>query len=143
MPIDFSTHSVKALHAAIGVAKQLIEPAQIICLNVFEMPSFASFNISKTREQFYQMVYDDRLEAFDVFLKNHAPEEKGRLQKVLLQKEMPWVPQYILEYANSNEIDFIVMGAKGHSKVELLFIGSVTEKLLMTNNSMPTLIVKE
>ena len=143
VPIDFSTHSIKALHTAIGIAKQLVEPAQVICLNVFEMPSFASFNITKTREQFYRMVAEDRLEAFDAFLDNHAPEEKDRLQKILLQKEMPWVPQYILEYANGNEIDFIVMGAKGHSKVELLFIGSVTEKLLMINNSIPTLVVKK
>ena len=34
------------------------------------------------------MVYDDRLEAFDVFLKNHAPDQEGRLKKILLQKEM-------------------------------------------------------
>ena len=56
---------------------------------------------------------------------------------------MPWIPHYIKEYAEENEVDFIVMGAKGHSKVELLLLGSVTEKLLSINNSIPTLIVKE
>lgn len=143
VPIDFSPYSIKALHTAIGIAKHLIEPAQVVCLNVFEMPNFASFNISKTREQFHRMVAEDRLEAFDAFLHSYAPEEKERLQKVLLQREMPWIPHYIMEYANKNEIDFIVMGAKGHSKVELLFIGSVTEKLLTMNNSIPTLVVKK
>ena len=127
---------------AIGIAKQLITPAQVVCLNVYEMPNFASFNISKTREQFRVMIEEDRMEALDAFLYSYAPEDKERIQKVLLQREMPWVPHYIMEYANNKNIDFIVMGAKGHSKVELLFIGSVTEKLLMLNDSIPTLIVK-
>ena len=142
VPIDFSNHSIKALHMAIGIAKQLITPAQVVCLNVYEMPNFASFNISKTREQFRVMIEEDRMEALDAFLYSYAPEDKERIQKVLLQREMPWVPHYIMEYANNKNIDFIVMGAKGHSKVELLFIGSVTEKLLMLNDSIPTLIVK-
>ncbi len=142
VPIDFSPHSIEALHTAIGIAKQLVEPAKVICLNVYEMPNFASFNISKTREQFRRMIEEDRLEAFDAFLQSYAPEESGRIHKVLLQREMPWIPHYIMEYANKNEIDFIVMGAKGHSKVELLFIGSVTEKLLMLNDDIPTLVVK-
>ena len=142
VPIDFSPYSIKALHTAIGIAKQLIEPIEVVCLNIYEMPNFASFNISKTREQFRLMIEEDRLEAFDAFLQSYAPEDSGRLQKVLLQREMPWIPHYIMEYANGNDVDFIVMGAKGHSKVELLFIGSVTEKLLMLNDSIPTFVVK-
>jgi nucleotide-binding universal stress UspA family protein len=143
VPIDFSSHSIEALHTAIGVAKQLIEPAKVVCLNVYEMPNFAAFNISKTREQFQHMIEEDRMEAFDAFIQSYAPEDSDRIQKVLLQKEMPWIPHYIMDYANKNEVDFIVMGAKGHSKVELLFIGSVTEKLLMINDEIPTLVVKK
>ncbi len=142
VPIDFSPHSIKALHTAIGIAKQLVDPARVVCLNVYEMPNFASFNISKTREQFQAMIEEDRMEAFDAFLHSYAPEDSDRISRVLLQREMPWVPHYIMEYANKNDVDFIVMGAKGHSKVELLFIGSVTEKLLMLNDTIPTLVVK-
>ena len=142
VPIDFSPHSIKALHTAVGIAKQLIDPAKVICLNVYEMPNFASFNISKTREQFRVMVEEDRMDAFDAFIQSYAPEDSDRINKVLLQREMPWIPHYIMEYAHKNDIDFIVMGAKGHSKVELLFIGSVTEKLLMLNDDIPTLVVK-
>ncbi|HFA51227.1 MAG TPA: universal stress protein [Bacteroidetes bacterium] len=141
VPIDFSKHSINALQTAIAINKQLKEPAEIICLNIYDMPDIASFKLSKTREQFRHMIEEDRMLAFDAFLNTYAHGEQ--VKKVLVQKEMPRTPHYIMEYASENEIDFMVMGAKGHSKVELLFMGSVTEKLLTINNSIPTLIVKK
>lgn len=142
IPIDFSDYSVKALQTAIAINKQLEEPAEIICVNVYELPDFASYNISKTREQFRQMMEKDRIEAFEAFLQTYVPNEKEQIQKVVLQKEIEWTPHYIMKYANDNEVDFMVMGAKGHSKITLLMMGSVTEKLLSINDSIPTLIVK-
>ena len=142
VPVDFSSNSVEALQMAIAIKKQCKEPVELICLNVYEMPDFASYNITKTRSQFRKMVEDYRMEAFDAFLHTFAPEDKEHIVKVLLRKEMPWVPHYILEYAENNDIDFMVIGAKGHSNVERLLMGSVTEKLLTINDSIPTLIVK-
>ena len=47
-----------------------------------------------------------------------------------------------MDYAYDKKADLIVMGAKGHSQVELLLMGSVTEKVLAVNESIPTLVVK-
>ena len=48
-----------------------------------------------------------------------------------------------MDFAKQHNVDLIVTGAKGHSQVELLLLGSVTEKLLAINDSLPTLVVKE
>jgi nucleotide-binding universal stress UspA family protein len=71
-----------------------------------------------------------------------VPEYRDNLDiKLMMQKE-PGVAQYILDAVDEANSDLVVMGAKGHSKVELLLLGSVTEKLLALNEHIPTLIVK-
>ncbi len=142
VPIDFSQNSINALKKAVGIKKQIGAGVEIICINVFEMPDFASYNISKTREQFYSMVEEDRMAAFESFIYTYLPDNKKDITTVLLKKELPWIPQYLMEYADQNDIDFIIMGAKGHSKVSLLLMGSVTETLLTINDRIPTLVVK-
>lgn len=59
-----------------------------------------------------------------------------------MKKEKPGISKYILEFGRKEKVDFIIMGAKGHSKVENLLMGSVTEKLLTINDSIPTLVIK-
>lgn len=142
VPIDFSTYSIKALQIAVAIQKQLEEPAEIVCLNVYEMPNLSVYRIQRTMEQFKDMVEKDRQEAFQNFTNTYAPDAPGLIDTVLIEKAYPGTARYLLDYAMENEIDMILMGAKGHSKVERLLIGSVTEKLLTLNNQIPTLIIR-
>ncbi len=48
----------------------------------------------------------------------------------------------IMKYSDENKGDLLVMGARGHSKVHLLLIGSVTEKVLSLTKRTPVLVVK-
>jgi nucleotide-binding universal stress UspA family protein len=49
---------------------------------------------------------------------------------------------YILHEAESRDVNLVVMGAKGHSKVELVLMGSVTEKVVRETESIPVWVVK-
>ena len=142
VPIDFSGHSARALRMAVAINKQLPEPAEITCLNVYDMPNLSVYRIQKTRDQLKRMIETDRKEAFNSFLSTFLGNEKENIKTELIEREMPGIAHYLLRYARENTTDFIVMGAKGHSKVELLLLGSVTEKLLNDNERIPTLIVK-
>ncbi|RMF01163.1 MAG: hypothetical protein D6772_05255 [Bacteroidetes bacterium] len=142
VPVDFSAHSAQALQKAVGIIKQMQEPAEIIAVNVYEMPAFSAFKISKTEAQLRKMVHEDRREALQAFVEACVPEEYLPKEQVLIEKERPGVGQYLWDYAAANNIDFIVMGAKGHSRVELLLLGSTTERLLTINDSIPTLVVR-
>lgn len=142
VPIDFSPASIQILRLAIGINKQLAEPAEIICLNVYEMPSVASVYIRKSTEELQKIVEEDRMEAFRNFLRTYAGTEAGRIRTVLIENKLGDIGTYIMDYAEEEGADLILIGAKGHSRVELLLLGSVTERLLSENDSIPTLVVK-
>ena len=142
IPIDFSANSIRALQTAIALNKRLHEPAQLICMNVYDMPNLSIYKTGKTREQLKRMLEEDRNSAFKAFLHTYASELEDQIQTVLIERDLPGIARYILEFSGDNGIDLIVMGAKGHSKVDLLLMGSVTEKLLTLNDKIPTMVVK-
>lgn len=141
-PIDFSAYSGRALQTAVALSKQLPTPTQVIALNVYDMPNLSVYRIQKTREQLKKMIETDRVEAFKHFIGTFVGADGRSIQTALVEREMPGIANYLMNYANANAVDFIVMGAKGHSKVERLLLGSVTEKLLSDNERIPTLVVK-
>jgi nucleotide-binding universal stress UspA family protein len=142
VPIDFSPNALKAFLVALALKKCLAKPAQIICVNVYETPSMAAYRIGKTPEEIKAMIEEDRHAAFRDFLRTYAPKETDHIQTVLIENVVGDIGMYLLDYAYDKGVDFIVTGAKGHSKVELLLLGSVTEHLLADNDAIPTLIVK-
>ncbi len=142
VPVDFSEYSIKALRTAIAIRMELEEEARITCVNVYTIPNLSVYKIQKTKEQFREMLENDHLEAFKAFLNTHVPGHKDEIDIKLICREEPGVAQHLLDYALEQDAGLIVMGAKGHSKVELLLLGSVTEKVLAMNESIPTLIVK-
>ena len=142
VPIDFSDHSAKALNTAISLAEQMETTPSITCLNVFEMPDINVYTIQKGAAQFKKMVEQDRKNAFERFMRKHVPNFSVPVQFEVVEKSMPGTASYILEYAEKNDYDFLAIGAKGHSTIERLLLGSVTESLLAANNFIPCLIVK-
>jgi nucleotide-binding universal stress UspA family protein len=142
VPIDFSSYSIKALRMAVALKKQLGADTKIVCVNVYQMPDFSVYRIQKTLKQLKKMIQADHQEAFKAFINTHLPEEADTIDFELIQQEEPGIAHYLVDSARKLDADLIIMGAKGYSKVELLLMGSVTEKLLALNSSIPTLIVK-
>lgn len=142
VPVDFSQNSIDAMHTALSLNESLEKPAEIVAVNIYEMPNLSVYKIQRTREQFEKMLQKDHEEAFEAFLNTHFPDHKEQIRIKLIMQEAPGIAQYLMELATDEKADMIVMGAKGHSKVELLLLGSVTEKLLAINEHIPTLVVK-
>lgn len=142
VPVDFSAYSARALKAAVAINKRLEEPARILALNVYEMPNVSAYMMSKTETEFRRMVEEDRMAAFDAFIATHLSEGEENVEQQLVEKDRPGIAHYVMDYAKEQDVDFIVMGARGHSKVELLLLGSVTESVLAGNKHIPTLVVK-
>jgi nucleotide-binding universal stress UspA family protein len=106
------------------------------------LPDFSAFKISKTEDQLRKMVLEDRREAFEAFVRATVPEDALPIEQILIERELHSIGHHVWDYAADNDIDFIITGAKGHSKVELLLLGSTTERLLTLNDSIPTLVVR-
>ncbi len=142
VPVDFSPNSVRALKTALALNRRLDRPAVITALNVYELPSFSTYKIDRSPERFKAMMMSDREEAFRDFLRDHFPQEAENIRVQIVEKDLPGIGHYILDVARETPMDLIVLGAKGHSRVELLLMGSVTEKVLSLNDSIPTLVVR-
>ena len=67
---------------------------------------------------------------------------RGKLRAAYRKKTVPRVSQYIVEAAEAENAGLIVIGAKGHSRLERLVLGSVTERLVSANQRVPVLVVK-
>lgn len=142
VPIDFSPNAVKAFQTAFSLKQRLGDKVRLTCLNVFDMPNFSAYNIGRSPARFKEWIIESREEAFQNFFNAYAPKHDGDIPGVLIERQGPGLANYIQQYADEGDFDLVVIGAKGHSSLERLLMGSVTEKLLSINENIPTLVVK-
>lgn len=142
VPLDFSPYSVQALKKAVAMAAAMEEKVEIIALNVYDMPNFSTYKISRSPEKFKAMMHANREEGAGNFIQSIVKDSDVDVKVKLIERKGPGTGHYIMDYAKHNDVDLIVMGAKGHSKVELLLLGSVTEKVLSLDEKIPVLVVK-
>jgi nucleotide-binding universal stress UspA family protein len=142
VPIDFSAYSLNALKSALAIREQLKGEVQITCVHLYKMPDLSIYRIQKTYQQLQKMVQADHLEAMQAFIAEHAGKDAEHIELKVIVQEEPGIAHYLVDTAHELQADMMVMGAKGYSKVELLLIGSVTEKVLSLNDQIPTLVVR-
>lgn len=142
VPIDFSPNSVKAMQKALAFRKALGNGASVTLLYVYDLPNISTYQLSRTREQFREIMHENIMDGFNHFLDAYAKEDKDHIEIAMDERDLPDTGHHIVHYAKNNDMDIIFMGAKGHSKVELLLMGSVTEKVLALNKKIPVWVVK-
>jgi nucleotide-binding universal stress UspA family protein len=142
VPTDFSENSGKAVQRAIQLNYQLEQPAIITCIHIYEMPDLSYYKINKTYEQLRAIIEMDMSDAFANFLDKYAPNMGDMLhKKSVLRQEMSTAGQ-LVSICNEIGADLVIMGAKGHSAFNNLFIGSITERFVHMNDNIPTLIIR-
>ncbi len=143
VPFDFSSNAVKALRVAIALNKSHGENATITALNSYEMPSLQAYLLRRSEEELRDLLLRDRKDAFESFINTYIPAvDRAIVQTHIIEQRHSGTGEFIMDYANMSGADLIVMGAKGHSKVGLLLMGSVTEKVLSLTKNTPVLVVK-
>lgn len=142
VPFDFSEYSIKALKTALSIQAAIGEDLKVVPVHIYEMPNLSIYKVQKTAKQLQAMVEADRKDAFRDLLNVYLPDYVDQLDLKLIEQDGPGVARFLLKAAQEIEADLFVIGAKGHSKVERLLLGSVTEKLCAINEKVPTMIVK-
>ena len=142
VPFDFSENSIRALKLAVAIKEWMPTPVIVQVLNIYQEPNISPYTINKSAKNFRENVASSHREAFDNFLAEELPEIQKEIHPITLVKGNKNVAYYLLQKAKSYKTDLIIMGAKGHSKLELLLLGSTTERLVNRNDSIPTLVVK-
>ena len=133
VPLDGSEHSKMALKTAINVAKKF--DGEITLLNVYSISFAASLPIYNkesdvvTAEQISSVIEAIRKTRTGILAEGKKMVEAGGFPVKTLLKE-GHVMQEIINTAREEKFDLIVMGAKGVSKIELMLLGSLTEKVV-------------
>ncbi|CAM1368232.1 Universal stress protein UspA [Tenacibaculum soleae] len=136
VPVDFSIYSENALQTAAFMAKQ--NNAEIVVVHMLEL-SHTLINQSESASQ-QEMIF---------YLKLAERKFNDFLQKDYLSalKVTPIIKHFKIfseldELAKEEKADLIIMGSKGTSGLQEMFIGSNTEKVIRYAN-VPVLVVKE
>jgi nucleotide-binding universal stress UspA family protein len=138
VPLDFSEHSESAFEFALNIAKT-DEASTLHLLHVYHIP----YGYHQTR---MQRDYSAALieEATDQYNKMLSKFEIGdtHLSPVFHYDEHDRIAEIISETANKRNADIIIIGSRGKSNFVSQLLGSITEKLLKTENSVALMLVK-
>lgn len=138
VPIDFSKSSEYATKMAAKIAEK--SGSRVCLLHIIELPSGmadmgsrSSFSIPES--MLYLRKIRDRILEFKskFFTENQDVYHAIRFQN-------PY--EGIIAYAEKINTDLIIMGSKGHSDFEEIFIGSNTEKVVR-KSTKPVIVVKK
>jgi len=132
VPTDFSKLSINALEVAIEIAKK--SNSEIVLLHVVEEAGADSFSIVgewRTEENWSDKLFTLKL----------IEKAKGQLEKLVLDPRFSSVKiSGELRLGNAfhgmrtiiteHKVDLVVMGTRGHSKLEEMVIGTNTERVV-------------
>lgn len=139
VPSDFSDYSKDALEEAILISKNQGK-AEIVCQNVFSIPSGYHFT-GKTFEEFKEIMQSYAEINFKKFIRKI--DAKGiKITPVYTLDDDDDPVQEIVSKALEIKADLIVIGAKGKTAATALFIGSIAERLIKFNDSLPLLVTR-
>jgi universal stress protein A len=142
VPIDFSQHSKKTVDYAVRFATRY--KAIIRLLHVFQVPDYAV-----TQYEHRQRGSDDLRNQVDVAeeiarenLSAYEDEllSRGIETQAILRVGYPF--EEIVLMANDPEIDLVIIGSHGRSRITRLLVGSTAERVV-EHAPCPVLVVKE
>jgi nucleotide-binding universal stress UspA family protein len=151
LPIDGSVTSMKAARYGISLATKF--KSDLIGLTVIDLTSLPYGYVliqAGTRSQEEEVLEEKRREAkkwleeversmLDVL--KETEDKKGKFRSEILEDPFSKVENAIIEYAENENVDLIVMGSRGRSRLRSALLGSVASALLLYARC-PVLIVR-
>jgi len=138
VPIDFSSYSDNAFLTALKIADK--ESSRIICVNVVNS-GLDWKNLSEEKRKLHSNLLEAEAEAKDKLIAYVMEHKLGGVQvESVVEVGVPH--EIILEVANKNKADLIVLGAYGKEHSNEKFVGSNLQKVIR-NADCPVLAVKK
>jgi nucleotide-binding universal stress UspA family protein len=140
VPSDFSDYSKDAMEEAIMIVEKFGGTPEIVCQNVFNVPSGYHFT-GKSYEEFTSIMLTHAEINFKKFIRKI--DTKGvKITPVYTQDDDDDPVEEILAKAIEIDADSIIIGAKGRTAATALFIGSMAERLIQFNDQFPLLVTR-
>jgi len=136
--IDGSDHSLRAAQYALEISKKY--GAKLIAVTVTYMPAKSRMSQQEAIEVGAGLSEMDKAKKWFESFTQSARENKIDLKTELVNSQRP-VDYVILEYAEKEGIDLIVIGTRGRSGLSKIVLGSVASRIV-TYSHVPLLVVK-
>jgi nucleotide-binding universal stress UspA family protein len=148
VPVDGSKYSRDAAQYAVGIAK--LSGAKVIALHVVHLPTYAfaysgaegvspvaiptplPLTLTDDEKKAARRIVDDAKELC---------EKAGVEVETKIIERHPSVPDAIIQFAEENGVDLIIMGTKGRTGIKRFLLGSVTESVVH-HAHCPVLVVR-
>ena len=140
VPSDFSDYSKDAMEEAILIAEKYSKKTEIVCQNVFTVPSGYHFT-GKSYKEFTTIMQMHAEINFKKFIRR-IDTKNIQITPVYTQDEDDDPVEDILAKAKEINADAIIIGAKGRTAATALFIGSMAERLIQLNDEFPLLVTR-
>ena len=138
--IDGSESSIDAADYAIEMAKK--DGAQVIALTVNRIP-LSSYGLATPQEEVKQSKDNEEMQEFKEWLdkiSQNAKQNSVQLKKEIINSQMS-VEAAIVEYAESEGVELIVVGTRGNSGIKNMLLGSIASGVVKYA-TCPVMVVK-
>jgi len=136
--IDGSDHSFRAAQYALEISKKYV--AKLIAVTVTYMPAKSRVSQQEAIEVGAGLSEMDKAKTWFESFTQSARQNRIDLKTELVNSQRP-VDYVILEYAEKEGIDLIVIGTRGRSGLSKIVLGSVASGIVTYSHS-PVLVVK-
>jgi nucleotide-binding universal stress UspA family protein len=136
--IDGSDHSFRAAQYALEISKKYV--TKLIAVTVTYMPAKSRMSQQEAIEVGAGLSEMDKAKTWFESFTQSARENEIDLKTELVNSQRP-VDYVILEYAEKEGIDLIVIGTRGRSGLSKIVLGSVASRIV-TYSHFPVLVVK-
>jgi nucleotide-binding universal stress UspA family protein len=128
VPYDGSKDAGKALKEAVSLAKSY--DGELKVLNIYWDPKVRTFDGTEVRDRY----------SIKVLSEVRPILEKENVEYVLLSRHDPDPSKKIVEFAEEDDVDLIVMGKKGLDDSDDTDVGSVSSQVIQESNR--TVLIK-
>lgn len=138
---DFSEYSEKVINQVLLLIRQQEESPELHLVNIYDVPTDLAYRISRTEGQFSEIIRENVESVVPGFMKKF--DLSGISHEFHLVENTHYnAAQHLLEFAGNLNTDLLVIGARGHSVVSALLLGSVAERVLRYNEEIPLLVMR-
>jgi nucleotide-binding universal stress UspA family protein len=130
-PVDFSEHSKKAFTVAMQLKDTLSAKLDILYVSPDYMIN--KMGTSQYKDRALQELKEKAKQGLNTFLKDLSVKEAGFIDEGDPSKK-------IISFLKENDIDLVIMGARGLGLIKGMLIGSVTDAVLKTS-PCPVLVI--
>ena len=141
--VDGSDTSMNAADYAITLAKNSSNEAEILVINVIDLPPIFKMLPSETRKQLIRIGRQQATQIFDTIeqMAKRHDVKTNKINTEMVETSSASAADEIIRYAKEKGVDLIVVGTKGRSGMSKALLGSVASKVL-TYSPCSVLVVR-